>query len=309
MPVDPQVQAVLDQMASLGGPELKDMTVDAARASFAMFAALGARPDQPAPTEDRSIAGPSGDIPIRIYRPPSDGPLPIIVFLHGGGFVIGNIDSHDPTCQQLATRVPAVVVSVDYRLAPEHPFPAPVEDCWAALAWAASHASELGADPARLAVAGDSAGGNLSAVIARRARDAGGPAVAFQLLIYPATDMTRSHASHKENGEGYMLTTDSMDWFMGHYFAADADQLHADASPQFVKDLSGLPPALVITAEFDPLRDEGEAYGEALRSAGVDARVSRYDGMIHGFFGMDAVLDGAKRANDEAVAALQSALA
>lgn len=308
MPVDAQVQVILDQVEALERPKMADLTPAEARAQATLLAAMGNRPAQPAPTEDRHIPGPAGAIPIRVYRPTVDTPLPIVVFFHGGGFVIGDIESHDPVCQQLATSVPAVVVSVDYRLAPEHPFPAPVDDCWAATEWVAAHAAELGGDAHRLAVAGDSAGGNLAAVVAIRARDAGGPAVAFQLLVYPATDLTRSYPSHVENGEGYLLTTESMDWFMGHYLPDASDAQHPDASPLFTADLAGLPPALVITAELDPLRDEGEAYGEAMAKAGGDVRVSRYDGMIHGFFGMDALLDGATRAIQEAVAALQVAL-
>ena len=308
MPLDPQLRELLDQMAELG-PPINERPVEEVRAQAAMMAAMSTRPAQAPATEDRTIPGPGGDIPVRIYRPDVAGTLPLIVFFHGGGFVIGDIESHDPICQQFAAQVPAVVLSVDYRLAPEHPFPAPVEDCWAATVWAADHAAELGADASRVAVAGDSAGGNLSAVIARRARDAGGPPIAFQLLIYPATDMTRSFPSHKENGEGYLLTSDAIDWFMGHYFPEEASQVEPDASPHFVTDLSGLAPALIITAEFDPLRDEGEAYGEALRAAGVDAQVTRYDGMIHGFYGMDALIDGAKRANEDAISALRAALA
>jgi len=309
MPVDPQVKVILDQLEALERPKMADLTPAEARAQATLLAAMGNRPERPAPTEDRHIPGPAGAIPMRVYRPEAGSTLPVVVFFHGGGFVIGDIESHDPVCQQLATRVPAVVVSVDYRLAPEHPFPAAVDDCWAATRWVAAHARDLGGDPGRLAVAGDSAGGNLAAVVAIRARDAGESAVAFQLLVYPATDLTRSYPSHIENGEGYLLTTESMDWFMAHYLAEASDAQHPDASPLFASDLGGLAPALVITAEFDPLRDEGEAYGEAMAKAGGDVRISRYDGMIHGFFGMDALLDGAKRAIDEAVGALQEALA
>ena len=245
---------------------------------------------------------------MRVYRPESETPLPVVVYFHGGGFVIGDISTHDTTCQRLAAGVPAVVVSVDYRLAPEHRFPAAVEDCDAATAWVAAHAAELGGDPARLAVAGDSAGGNLAAVVARHARDAGGPAIAFQLLVYPATDMTGSLPSHTENGKGYLLTSDTMAWFLDNYLAGE-NVSDPDASPLFAGDLGGLPPALVVTAEFDPLRDEGEAYAERLRQAGVKATTSRYDGMIHAFYGLDPIFDAAKRATAETVAALRDALA
>jgi acetyl esterase len=244
---------------------------------------------------------------VRVYRPAADDPLPVVVYFHGGGWVIGDIATHDTTCQRLAAGVPAVVVSVDYRLAPEHRFPAAVDDCDAATAWVSAHAAELGGDATRLAVAGDSAGGNLAAVVALRARHAHGPAIAFQLLVYPATDLTRSLPSHTENGEGYLLDTDAMTWFINQYLV-DADPRHPDASPLFVDDLAGLPPALVVTAEFDPLRDEGEAYAQRLRDAGVDVTTSRYDGMIHGFYGLDSIFDASKRATAETIAALRDAL-
>jgi acetyl esterase len=308
MPLDPQARTFLDMLAAAGTPPLTEATPEEARTAMAMMMMLGGQPEQRATTEHRVIPGPGGDFPVRVYRPDGPGPHPVVVFFHGGGFVIGGIETHDGVCHQLATRVPAVVVSVDYRLAPEHRFPAAVEDSSAAATWVSEHAADLDADAGRLAVAGDSAGGNLSAVVSLRARAAGGPPIAFQLLVYPATDLTRSEPSHKENAEGYLLTTELMDWFMAHYFGDRTDLRHPDASPLFVEDLSGLPPALVITAEFDPLRDEGEAYASRLREAGVDARVSRYDGMIHGFFGMDAVFDSARKAMDEAVTALQEAL-
>jgi acetyl esterase len=298
---------LLDQLEAAGNPPMSQQTPEDARAGFALLAAVAGPADAPVPTEDRSIPGPAGEIPVRVYRPKSDEPLPVVVYFHGGGFVIGDIATHDTTCQRLAAGVPAVVVSVDYRLAPEHHFPAAVDDCDAATAWVSAHAEELGGDPARLAVAGDSAGGNLSAVVARRARDAGGPAIAFQLLVYPATDMTRSLPSHAENGTGYLLDADAMTWFLDHYFAG-ADVRQPDASPLLVDDLSGLPPALVVTAEFDPLRDEGEAYAQRMRDAGVDVTTSRYDGMIHGFYGLDSIFDSAKRATAETVNALRDAL-
>jgi acetyl esterase len=307
MPLDPSVRVLLDQIESMGQAPMSEMSPGQFRQLFEAFKDLGARPEQAVPTEDRTIPGPAGEIPVRIYRPESVEPLGMVVFFHGGGFVIGTIATHDPLCQQIAASMPAVVVSVDYRLAPEHPFPAAVEDCLAATAWVSQHAAELGGESGRLAVAGDSAGGNLSAVVSVKARDAGGPPIAFQLLIYPATDLTRSSVSHIENGEGYLLTSESMDWFSGHYLG-DGDLTHPDASPLFVEDLSGLPPAMVITAEFDPLRDEGEAYAERLRQAGVDARSVRYDGMIHGFVQFDAIVPAAHQAIEDAVTALREAL-
>jgi acetyl esterase len=308
VPLDPQARALLDQIVALGGPPLSAQTPEEASAGFALLAAIAGAPDAPVPTEDRTVPGPEGPIPVRVYRPPGAGPHPVVVYFHGGGWVIGDIASHDASCHRLAAGVPAVVVSVDYRLAPEHPYPAAVEDCDAVTGWVAAHASELEADPARLAVAGDSAGGNLAAVVARRARDRGGPAIAFQLLIYPTTDMTRSLPSHTENATGYLLDADSMAWFIGLYLDG-ADPRQPDASPLFVEDLSGLPPALVVTAEFDPLRDEGEAYADRLAAAGVPVNTSRYDGMIHGFYGLDAIFDAAGRATDETVAALRAGLA
>jgi acetyl esterase len=308
MPVDPQARALLDQLEALGRPPMSEQTPEEARAGMAILASLGGTSDEPVPTEDRSVPGPAGDIPVRVYRPESDHPLPVVVYFHGGGWTIGDINTHDTTCQRLASGVPAVVVSVDYRLAPEHRFPAAVEDCDAATAWVSAHAAELGGDPAKLAVAGDSAGGNLAAVVARHARDAAGPPIAFQLLVYPATDLTRSFPSHAENGKGYLLESDTMTWFIGNYLD-ESDLKDPDASPLFADDLSGLPPALVVTAEFDPLRDEGEAYAERLREAGVAVTTSRYDGMIHAFYGMDAIFDSSKKATAETAGALRDALA
>lgn len=307
MPLDPQVKALLDQMAAMGEPPIEEQTPEEARAAMGRLAALGRVPERPAPGEDRTIPGPAGPVPVRIYRPESDEPLPVLVYFHGGGWVIGDIGTHDTTCQQLAVRIPAVVVSVEYRLAPEHPYPAAVEDCLAATRWVRDHAGELEADGHRVAVGGDSAGGNLAAVVSLRCRDAGDPPLAFQLLVYPATDLTRSFPSHRENGDGYLLTAASIGWFLDHYIPEDRRK-EPDASPYFADSLHGLPPALVITAEFDPLRDEGEAYAARLRESGVPATASRYEGMIHAFFGMDGALPQAGDALDEAATALRGAL-
>jgi acetyl esterase len=309
VPLDPQARTLLDQIEAAGAPPPYRLGPEEARAGFNPFvAAMIGPPDRRVPTEDRTVPGPAGAVPVRVYRPASGGPLPVVVYFHGGGWVIGDLDCCDTICHRLADGVPAVVVSVDYRLAPEHPYPAAVDDCDAATTWVAEHAEELGADPSRLAVAGDSAGANLAAVVARRARDRGGPPVAFQLLVYPVTDATRSLPSYVENGSGYLLDADTMAWFCRHYLAG-ADPEQPDVSPLFVEDFSGLPPGLVVTAEFDPLRDEGEAYAERLRKAGVDAATSRYDGMIHMFYGFDAMFDAARRATAETVSALQVALA
>jgi acetyl esterase len=307
VPLDPQARGLLDLIEAAGAPPMWAQTPEEARAGYAGLAALAGPPAVTVPTEDRPVPGPAGDVPVRIYRPDADAPLPVVVYFHGGGWVIGDLDTHDAVCHRLATGVPAIVVSVDYRLAPEHPFPAAVHDCDAATRWVADHAAELGGDPDRLAVAGDSAGGNLATVVARHARDAGGPAIAFQLLVYPGTDLTRSLPSHGENGTGYLLDSDTMTFFLTGYLA-DADARDPDASPLFAEDLSGLPPALVVTAEFDPLRDEGEAYAERLRAAGVPVTTSRYDGMIHGFYGLDNLFDAAVRATEETTAALREAL-
>jgi len=304
MPLDPQAQVLLDQLAAAGDRKLADMTVAEARQTFALMAALAT----PGPDLDEARNESADGVPVRVYRPTADRPLPAIVYFHGGGFVIGDLATHDATCRDLALRTGMVVVSVDYRLAPEHVFPAAADDASTATRWVHDHAGELGVDPARIAVAGDSAGGNLAAVATLDARERGGPPLAFQLLIYPCLDATMTQPSIDENAEGYLLQRDSMQWFYGHY-AREADVKDQRLSPLHAADLAGLPPALVITAEFDPLRDEGEAYGERLRDGGVPVTVSRYDGMIHGFFGMTAVLDAARAAMDEAVAALRAVLA
>ena len=310
MPLDPQLKTLLDQIASLGGPPIQELGVTQARALLEGFAAAGGPPAEVARVEDRTFAGPAGDVPVRIYRPTdAAGPQPVLVWFHGGGWVLGSIAGSDLTCRELAVRAGVVVVSVGYRLAPEHPYPSGVDDCLAALVWVAAAAGELGVDPTRVAVGGDSAGGNLAAVVALAARDAGGPAVRFQLLVYPATDLLMSYPSVRDNGQGYMLTDDSMKWFIELYLGDDGDPKDPRVSPIYADDLSGLPPALVITAEFDPLRDEGEAYGTRLQQARVATKVSRYDGMIHGFFSMAAMVEAARPAAAEAADALRRALA
>jgi acetyl esterase len=305
MPLDPQVKILMDQIAALNGPKIHTLSApDARRATGSMFKLPPERLEKVFKVEDRKIPGPAGEIPIRIYTPEGSGPFPVLVFFHGGGWVICDLDSHDAPCRLLTNKAKCVTVSVDYRLAPENKFPAGVEDCFAATKWVAGNAKELNIDPERLAVGGDSAGGNLSAVISQLARDAGGPKIAFQLLVYPATEAELDTQSHKMFTD-YFLTKDDIFWFWAHYLRGPADRKDPRIAPALAKTLKGLPPALIITAEFDPLRDEGEAYGEKLRKAGVPVTVSRYDGMIHGFFSMFDVLDKGKQAIEESAAALR----
>ena len=309
MPLDPQTKTYLDQMAALNMPALSSLPPDVIRQGIAAQIASAPAGEAVAKVENRSIPGPAGEIPVRIYTPEGTGPFPVLVFFHGGGWVICNLDTHDGQCRSLANGAGCVVVSVDYRLAPEHKFPAAPQDCYAATLWVAEHAAEINGDASRIAVGGDSAGGNLTAVVTQMVRDQGGPRLVFQLMIYPGTDFTSQTLSKKENGEGYFLTLEDMDWYEGHYLNSEADKLNPLASPLLAKDLSNLPPALILTAEYDPLRDEGEEYGRRLREAGVPVIVRRYNGLIHGFFGMALIVDEAKRAVQETSQTLREAFA
>jgi acetyl esterase len=310
MPLDPQIAAVLAQAAAMNSKTLAELGPAGARAQLAMLCTMGGRSTATlAGVADHTIDGPGGPLTLRVYRPVGDGPFGVLCFFHGGGFVLGDIKTHDGVCRQLAADAECVVVSVDYRLAPEHPFPAAVEDCDAALRWVAVNAASLGGDPNRLAVGGESAGGNLSAVIAQRMRNTGGPALAAQLLVYPACNVTgEPTASMLANGEGYFLTSADMEWFLGCYLSDLAHGATTDVSPALAEDLSGLPPALVITAEFDPLCDDGEAYAAALAKAGVDVTSTRYDGAIHGFWNFFSLLTLGRAAMDESSAWLKAKL-
>lgn len=256
---------------------------------------------------DRTIPGPGGDLPIRIYTPKGEGPFPVCVHFHGGGWVIGDLDTHDAQCRDLCNLANCIVVAVDYRLAPEHPYPAAAEDCYAATVWTANNAASINADPSRIAVAGDSAGGNLAAVVSQMARDRKGPRIAMQVLVYPVTDAGFDTPSYRDNAEGYLLTRDSMHWFWDHYCPKAADRAHPYAAPARAQDLTNLPPALILTAEFDPLRDEGEAYGARLTQAGGKVECIRYDGLIHGFFSMSHLLDAGRPGMEKAASALKHA--
>ncbi len=308
MPLDPVARTLIDAMEQVF-PCVENMEAAEARAMAKEMPPAVEEPEAVAVVYDRTIPGPDGDVPVRVYRPVEGGdPLPVVVYFHGGGWVICDLDTHDGTCRALANGVNAVVVSVDYRLAPEHKFPAAAEDAYEVTSWVAAHADELGVEPSRLAVAGDSAGGNLAAVVALMARDRGGPAITFQLLVYPVTNHSFDTDSYRENADGYFLHRASMEWYWRQYLADERDGANPYASPLRVEDARGLPPGMVITAEFDPLRDEGEAYGRKLAEAGVPFDVRRYDGVFHGFFSMVAFLDGAKQATADAHAALRDAL-
>jgi acetyl esterase len=305
MPLDADAEALVKAMQAVG-PPLWELTPAEARARMAAIP-RPANPETVGSIEDLRVSADGLQIPIRIYRPDGGGRWPILVLLHGGGWVVGSIESQDPTSRALCNAGRCAVVAVEYRLAPEHPFPAAVDDCYAVTCWVAREAARLGLDGSRIAVGGDSAGGNLAAAVAQRVRDQGGPSLALQLLIYPVTGFDRDTASMRRNADGRVLTRDGMIWFDGHYLRAPEDRRHPYAAPLRARDFSGLAPALVITAEFDPLCDEGEAYAARLAQAGVPTRLSRYDGVFHGFFGMKGMVAKADVAHREAAAALRRA--
>ena len=306
MPLDPKAKAMIDFMAQIPMPPWSEVDPVAYRAMSE--AGRFPPPDLAlADIADSFIPGPAGPIAIRTYRATAADNQPGLVYFHGGGFVIGSLSSHDGTCRRIAHGAQCTVVSVDYRLAPEHRFPAAVDDAYAATEWVAQNAKALKIDAHRIAVGGDSAGGNLAAVVALLARDRGGPALCHQLLIYPVTDLTCQSESYVTNGTGYFLTQDMMRWFSDQYMPAGHPADDPLLSPLHASDLARLPPATVITAEYDPLRDEGESYARKLASAGVPTELVRYDGVIHGFFSMNGMIDQADEAHAFAAAALRRA--
>jgi len=277
------VRALITEREERGVPDLNGLSVTGARQ---LRADLFVPPDDPEPVgsvRNLTIEGREEGVPIRVYEPDGDPPFPVLVFLHGGGWVFGDLDRHDPICRALTNTVGCVVVSVDYRLAPEHPFPAAVEDCRAATEWVSENCDAVHGDHDRIAIGGESAGGNLAAAVAQIARDRDGPKLARQVLLYPPTERSFDTRSYDENAEGYVLTTEAMKWFWDKYLETDLDGQNPYASPLRARDLTGLPPATVVTAGFDPLRDDGTAYANRLEEAGVSVTHRQYEEMIHGF--------------------------
>ncbi|WP_273454384.1 alpha/beta hydrolase [Nevskia ramosa] len=310
MPLNPQVQGFLGTLAAAGAQPFHTMEPAQARQAINMLMQMMPPSAlQIAGVRDTHIAGPAGELKLRIYTPNGKGPFPILMYFHGGGFVIGDLDTFDSLCRETCAGAGVVMVSVDYRLAPEHAFPAASDDCLAATRWAAAHAVEINGDAGRLGVSGDSAGGNLAAVTALRLRDEGGPALKAQLLVYPVVDADPdAYPSMTENAEGYLLGRKDMEWFFGHYVKDPAALTSISLRPIKAESLKGLPPALVITAEFDPLRDEGNAYAAKLKAAGVAVESKSYDGAIHGFYTFFSGLDVGRQAVDQGIAWLKKTL-
>jgi acetyl esterase/lipase len=311
--LDPEIQAIVDIIEAAPGPPAHLVPVAQARAAHSRETALMSGPGEPvAQVRDVELPGPGGAIRVRLFLPLAerrgDGPPPLVAYAHGGGWVVGSVDAFDPLCRALANASGALIASIEYRLAPEHPFPAAPEDVRAAVRWLATRADELGTDPARLAVAGDSAGANLATVTARRLRDDGGPQLRMQALIYPVCDSALNTPSYRENGSGFGLSAESMKRYWELYLDG-ADGRHPDASPLQAGDLAGLPPAYVLTVCSDVLRDEGEAYARALEAAGVPVTLRRYDGAVHGFFRWLAKAELSRRAVADVGAALRAGLA
>jgi acetyl esterase len=306
MPLDPQARLMIERTQALNLPPVGQMTPAEARESVRQRSAALPREDV-ASVRDHRVPVTGGTILVRVYTPRGSAPLPALVYFHGGGWVTGDVETHEGICRTLANAAGCVVASVDYRCAPEFAYPTAAEDCFAATRWVVDSARALGVDARRLAVCGDSAGGNLAAAVALMARDRGGPKIALQVLVYPITDCDFERPSYRENAEGYLLTADSMRFYWDQYVPNPADRIQPYVSPIRAASLAGLPAALVITAEYDPLRDEGEAYARKLADAGVPVTQSRYPGMIHAFFRFTNVMDSARAAVAEVVAALQKA--
>ena len=304
MPLHPQVKVVLDLMAK-AGPPMHHLSPQQAREQILAMRANKGDIEPVGKVEDRTIKGPGGDIPLRIYTPNGRGPFPLLVYFHGGGWVVGSIETVDASCRSLTNLANCITVSVDYRLAPEHKFPAAPDDCYTATTWTALNAASIHGDPKRIAIGGESAGANLAAAVALMAQERGTPSIALQLLLYPVMDYACNTPSCRENAEGYFLTTEMMRWFWNHYLRNEADGENPLASPLRAKRLQSLAPATIYTAEFDPLRDEGAEYAKKLHEAGIPVEYKCYDGLIHGFMGMAKAVEPAGKALQEAATALR----
>ncbi|GAA2601668.1 alpha/beta hydrolase [Dactylosporangium fulvum] len=297
MPLDPQQQVIRDRKERDGVAPLYTMSLAEARAAdLASIRAGGGDPEPVHSVTDLALPGPGGELRLRVYRPAADGRLPVLMYFYGGGWVLGTVDTADGVARHLANAAGCIVVVPGYRLAPEHPFPAAIEDCWAATQWVLANAATLGADPARIAVGGDSAGGNLAAAVTLMARESGDLPLVGQLLVYPNTDQLADDDSMRANDDPYLFNRHSVEWYRKHYFVDPDDAENPLASPLRAETLRGLPPALVITAEYDPLRDQGERYARRLADNGVPVAVTRYEGMAHGFFTMAGTLDASRTA-------------
>lgn len=296
MPLDPQAEKILKLIARLKIPPLPTLEPATARKITAQYRGKPRRWQLVPKVKNRTIPTPVGDIPIRIYTPKSNAPMPVLVYFHGGGWVLGDLDAADSICWNISLKAECVVVSVDYRLAPEHKFPAALDDAYATLKWVVANAIELHIDPARVGVGGDSAGGNIAAAVALMARDKAEPELVYQLLIYPVIHNNFNTESYLKYASGFGLTRDEMIWFWQHYLADEADAQNPYVSPILAEDLSNLPPALIITGECDVLRDEALAYAAKLQEAGVAVQLWEGEGMIHSFVGMAQVLDKGKEA-------------
>lgn len=297
MKLDPQAQRLLDKIEAAGIPAYETLSPAQARELYekACQSARG-KPPELLSVRDTTIPGPATDLDAVVYRNSDESNLPVLVYFHGGGFTIGSTATHDAVCRTLCMIAECIVISVGYRLAPENPYPAALDDAMAATCWVAENTGSLGADPSRIAVGGDSAGGNLAAVVCLLAKQQQFPDLAFQLLIYPATDLTESFPSHEKFGQGYLLTASLINWFHGNYLGQKSDPAHWLVSPLYAREFQGLPPACIVTAGFDPLQDEGRAYGENLERAGIPVCYRHYPGMLHGFFTQPGYIDQARKA-------------
>jgi acetyl esterase/lipase len=311
MPLDPQAEKFIKQMRDSGAQPVESMTPAEARLAALADKELGGAPEEVARVEHRFIPGPTADLPVWIYRPGGEatGPLPGLIYFHGSGWVVANIEVADTFTRSLANRTGSVVVAVNYQKAPEHKFPIPLDDCYTATRWVFGNATELGLDATRIGVIGDSAGGNLAAAVTLKARDEQGPKLAYQVLVYPAVQYGWDTPSALANAEGFLLQRATMEYFWNHYVRNPRDGLNPYCSPLAARDHSGLPPAFIACAEYDPLCDDGRNYAEKLKAAGVRVKFRLYEGMIHGFLWMSGVFDQSRALVDEIGREVRSALA